>query len=181
MPAIQDRHGLLSPVPAKYVSDCFDSEALSPLMRFLPAPEPADPFGVARPVLFFILLIGILGTGVELLLLEHVEDVWQLVPIVLIVLSLVVLIRHTRRRSAATARAFRGVMALFVLSGMVGVWLHYQGNMEFELEMYPSMHGLELFREAMMGATPSLAPGTMIQLGLLGFVYAFRQPMPEHT
>jgi hypothetical protein len=164
---------------SKYVSSRFNPEALPSLMRLLPSPEPADPFGAARPVLFFILLTGILGTGVELLLLEHVEDVWQLVPIGLIVLSLGVLLWHTRRRSHATLQAHRVVMWLFVLSGLTGVWLHYQGNMEFELEMYPSMRGLELFREAMMGATPSLAPGTMIQLGLLGLVYAFRQPVPD--
>jgi hypothetical protein len=148
-------------------------------MRLLPSPEPADPFGVARPVLFLILLLGILGTGVELLLLEHVEDAWQLVPLALIAASLIVLLLHTRRRSRSTLQAFRAVMAMFVLSGALGVWLHYRGNVEFELEMYPAMQGLELFREAIMGATPSLAPGTMIQLGLLGFVYAFRQPVSE--
>jgi len=30
-----------------------------------------------------------------------------------------------------------------------------------------------LFREAMMGATPALAPGAMIQIGLIGLLYAF--------
>ena len=148
-------------------------------MRFLPSPDPADPFGMARPVLFIILLIGIVGTGVELLLLEHVDGAWQLVPLALIAVSLIVLLRHTRRRSRTTLMALRFVMAVFIISGVLGVWLHYRGNVEFELEMYPSMRGLELFREAMMGATPSLAPGTMIQLGLLGFVYAFRQPVPD--
>ena len=67
-------------------------------------------------------------------------------------------------------------MILFVLSGLVGLILHYQGNAEFELEMYPSLNGLELFWEAIRGATPTLAPGTMIQLGLLGWVYTIRHP-----
>jgi tellurite resistance protein TehA-like permease len=146
-------------------------------MPLFPTPHPADPFGIARPILFLTLLVGLLGTAVELLLLEHVEDVWQLIPIALIVVSLIVLFWHTRRATGTTLRAFRITMALFVLSGLLGVWLHYRGNVEFELEMYPSMSGLALFREAMMGATPSLAPGTMIQLGLLGFVYALRYPL----
>jgi hypothetical protein len=56
------------------------------------------------------------------------------------------------------------------------VW-HYQGNMEFELETYPSISGLALFKEAMMGATPALAPGTMIELGLIGLAYTYRHPL----
>ncbi|MFB3131882.1 MAG: hypothetical protein ACE10K_05095, partial [Rhodothermales bacterium] len=47
---------------------------------------------------------------------------------------------------------------------------------EFELEMYPTLKGLELFWESIKGATPALAPGTMIQLGLLGWAYTYRHP-----
>ena len=65
---------------------------------------------------------------------------------------------------------------LFVLSGVVGLWLHYHGNVEFELEMYPGLAGFELFRESVTGATPTLAPGTMLELGLLGLLYTYRHP-----
>ena len=64
----------------------------------------------------------------------------------------------------------------FLVSGVIGVWLHYKGNMEFEIEMVPSLAGLELFLKASHGAFPALAPGTMIQLGLLGLAYTFRHP-----
>jgi hypothetical protein len=67
-------------------------------------------------------------------------------------------------------------MWLFVVSGLVGLWLHYKGNVEFEREMYPALAGLQLFKQAMTGATPSLAPGTMVQFGMLGLLYAFRHP-----
>ena len=63
------------------------------------------------------------------------------------------------------------------MSGVVGLWLHYQGNTEFELEMYPSLEGLALFWEAIRGATPTLAPGTMLELGLLGLAYMYRHPV----
>jgi hypothetical protein len=33
-----------------------------------------------------------------------------------------------------------------------------------------------LFREALSGATPALAPGTMVQFGLLGLLYTYRHP-----
>jgi hypothetical protein len=42
--------------------------------------------------------------------------------------------------------------------------------------MYPSRSGFELFREAMMGATPALAPGSMIQIALIGLAYSYRHP-----
>ncbi len=73
-------------------------------------------------------------------------------------------------------RALQLLMVVFIAAGAIGLTMHYQGNVEFELEMYPSRSGLELFREAMMGATPALAPGTMIQLALIGLAYAYGHP-----
>jgi hypothetical protein len=42
---------------------------------------------------------------------------------------------------------------------------------EFERELNPDASGFSLFRDAMMGATPALAPGTMILLGAVGWAY----------
>jgi hypothetical protein len=72
---------------------------------------------------------------------------------------------------------FRLTMLLFVVSGGVGAGLHYDGNVEFELEMYPSMTGLELVGKTLTGATPVLAPGTMVLLGLVGIAVTYRQPL----
>ncbi len=129
-----------------------------------------------RWFLMAILLMGLLGTGVELLLLEHIEGFWQWVPLFLIAMGLVVLCWGLLKPGRRNIRVLQGTMILFVLSGLVGFILHYQGNAEFELEMYPSLKGIELFWEAIQGATPTLAPGTMIQLGLLGLVYTHRHP-----
>jgi hypothetical protein len=67
-------------------------------------------------------------------------------------------------------------MALCVVAGAVGVWLHYRGNVEWELERDASLGGVRLFWEAIRGATPALAPGALSQLGLLGLAYAHRHP-----
>ena len=67
-------------------------------------------------------------------------------------------------------------MVLCVVSGFLGVLLHYRGNVEFELEMYPDLSGWKLLKESMMGATPALAPGAMIQVGLVGLAWTFRHP-----
>jgi len=129
-----------------------------------------------RTFLLTIFIIGLLGAGAELLLLEHTEDFWQWIPLVLIVISLLVLGWSGWSRGPVGMRVFQGMMILFVISGFLGLFLHYQGNVEFELEMYPALTGWELFGKAMQGATPTLAPGTMIPLGLLGLTYSYQHP-----
>ena len=145
-------------------------------MSFLNKHQQSTTLRAIRWFLMAILLMGLLGTGVELLLLEHTEGFWQWVPLFLIAIGVMVLSWGVLRPGRRNIRLLQGTMILFVLSGLVGLILHYQGNAEFELEMYPSLKGLELFWEAIRGATPTLAPGTMIQLGLLGLVYTIRHP-----
>jgi hypothetical protein len=119
--------------------------------------------------------------GLELLFIGHVEDRLQLVPIVLLLAGLIVLVWHASRPSRATTRGVRLLMVLFVASGLLGVALHYRGNQEFELEMYPSKAGLELVRETVTGATPVLAPGSMALLGLVGLAAVHGSSPGSHT
>ena len=140
-------------------------------------PSEAITIRVLRRVLLAIFVFGVIGTGVELVLLDHFEDVWQWTPLALMAASLIVLGWHLAAGGRPSMRAFQVVMVLFVVGGLLGVVLHYQGNAEFELEMYPSLAGFDLFRESIRGATPALAPGTMIQLGLIGLAYTFRHPV----
>lgn len=135
--------------------------------------------GRLRRAVTGLLAMALVGTGAELLLLEHYEDAWQLVPLALIALGLVVTAWRALRPGAASLRAFRGVMVLMIASGALGLFLHYRGNTEFELERDPALAGFALFREAMTGATPALAPGAMILFGLLGLASVLevgRQP-----
>jgi hypothetical protein len=129
-----------------------------------------------RRLLLFILVLGLVGTGAELVLLQHYEDAWQLAPLVLIAVALVLLVLHGISAGPATIRGMQGLMGLFIVSGIAGAWLHYKANTEFELEMNPELAGFKLFRESLSGATPALAPGTMIELGLIGLAYTYRHP-----
>ncbi|MBM2806157.1 MAG: hypothetical protein HW419_4050, partial [Deltaproteobacteria bacterium] len=71
----------------------------------------------------------------------------------------------------------RWLMLAFVVSGLVGVYFHFQGSAEFKLESNPTLSGMALFWEAIRGkAPPLLAPGAMVQLGLLGLVYTYKHP-----
>ena len=137
---------------------------------------PAAVLGALRLLLLGTFLVGAIGVAAELLLIEHYEEIWQLSPLLLLLAALLALAWYGLRRSAAALRAFRVVMLLFVASGFVGVLLHYKGNTEFELERNPAIAGLALVWESVRGATPALAPGTMIQLALIGLAYTFRHP-----
>ncbi len=130
-----------------------------------------------RRFVLFILLLGLSGTAAELLLLAHYEDVNQWIPLALIGVTLVVLVVGALRPHAGTIWLTRALMALFIVAGVVGVALHFQANLEFQTEVDPSLSGWPLVQKALLAkAPPALAPGAMIQLGLLGVAYTFRHP-----
>ena len=133
--------------------------------------------GVLRSLVLGVYVFTVVGVGAELFLLEHTEDIWMWIPLILMGTSLLVIIAYLSSKMPVVLTVFKSLMWLFIISGFVGTWLHYKGNMEFELEMYPAMKGIELFWESMTGATPALAPGTMIQLGLMGLIYTFKHPV----
>ena len=129
-----------------------------------------------RKLLLITLLVSLVGTTAELVLLEHFEDVWQWVPIAIMTAALLTLGWHALERGPKSLNVLRALMVLSLASGFVGLLLHYQGNVEFELEMYPDLAGWQLFKDSMMGATPALAPGAMMQIGLIGLAWTFRHP-----
>jgi hypothetical protein len=133
--------------------------------------------GGIRRMLLAILLVGMTGTAVELLLLDHYEDLTQLIPLILIATGLVVVVWNAVGRARMSVAAVQIVMVLFVASGLLGVYFHYAANVEFQLEMDPALSGSALWWKVLRAkAPPALAPGTMVQLGLIGLAYAYRQP-----
>jgi hypothetical protein len=129
-----------------------------------------------RIFLLATLVTGLLGMGTELLLIGHFESIQQRIPLGLLGLGLATTVWHAVAPRQWTVRALQLVMTLSVASGFLGVGLHYRGNEEFELEMYPAMQGYELVSEVLTGATPVLAPGSMVLLGLIGLTHAYRHP-----
>jgi glucose-6-phosphate-specific signal transduction histidine kinase len=121
-----------------------------------------------------VLVLGLIGTVTELILLEHYEQALQFVPLVLIALGVVVLAWHYASQGTASLRALQIVMVLFVLSGFAGMLAHFNGSMEYQLELNPDMSMWELLEKILRAkAPPLLAPGMMIQMGLLGLAYAY--------
>lgn len=129
-----------------------------------------------RRLVLAIVLFGISGLAAELLFIEHFESWQQWIPFVALGLGFAVGGVLAVRPSGAAVRLFQALMAAFVVTGLAGLYLHYMGNVEFERERNPALGGVALVWESLRGATPALAPGAMIQLGLLGLVFAFRHP-----
>jgi hypothetical protein len=130
-----------------------------------------------RRFLLLILLAESLGIGAELLLTGHYEDPWQWAPLALLAGCCLTVLRCAARPAPAAVRALQALMALFILSGFVGLYLHFRAKAEFQLEVNPSLQGVALYWEAAKSQSPpTLAPGIMIQMGLLGLAYAYRHP-----
>jgi hypothetical protein len=128
-----------------------------------------------RSMLLAILVFGLIGTEVELLFLGHDEDAMQFIPLVLIGVGLAVIGWYAIAESGASLFAMRITMTLFVAAGLLGIALHYSGNVEFQKELDPSANGFGLFIKAMQSkAPPALAPGVMVYIGLLGLVCSHR-------
>ena len=122
-----------------------------------------------------ILVFGLVGTGAELLLIGHYEDTWQWVPLVLIAVALAVLAWHAGRPTRVATRALQTTMSAVVLAGFLGVGLHFRGAASFQLDIDRSISWPVLVSKALGAkAPPVLAPGVMLQLGLLGLAYANR-------
>jgi uncharacterized membrane protein len=133
-----------------------------------------DRIELLRRWILIILVLGLLGTVTELVLLEHYEQPLQFVPLALIVAAVGVLWWEFTRHDLASRRATQIVMALFVLAGFAGFVAHFQGSAEYQLELNPDMSSWELLEKILRAkAPPLLAPGMMLQLGLLGLAYVF--------
>jgi len=133
------------------------------------------PLQAVRRLLFGILMLGMTGTVVELLLLKHDEDWIQLIPLVLLAVGVVAVVTHAVRPTPAAAGVVRVTMVGFVAAGVAGLYFHYRANVEFQLEGDPALSGRALVMKALEAKTPpALAPGVMVQLGLIGLAYTFR-------
>lgn len=129
-----------------------------------------------RRALAAILIFGLVGTEFELVLLKHTDGFWQLVPVVLVGLTLVLAVWATIAPGRASLGILQIVMSVFLVVGIVGVYQHLTGNIAYEKESNPGLAGAELYKAAMMGSTPLLAPGVLLQLGLIGLLYTYRHP-----
>jgi hypothetical protein len=139
------------------------------------ADEPAV-LAPLRRALTWIAVAGFVGTAGDLLLLQHYEDPWQWTPLVIAAAAVAALAAQIFQPSAASLLITRAVMTASVVAAVAGVWLHYRGSMEFQLETDPSLGGVGLLLKVLRSkAPPTMAPFSLAVLGLVGLASTYRQ------
>jgi len=131
-----------------------------------------------RRLLLAVLVIGMTGTLIDLLLLSHHEDTAQVIPLALLAAALAAVAWGMTRPSIHSVRTLQVIMTLFVVAGLVGVGLHFNGAAEFQRDIDPSIAWWPLVTKvARSQSPPLLALAAMVQLGLIGLIYTFRHPV----
>ena len=129
-----------------------------------------------RTWVFLLFVLSLLGTVAELLMLDHRDSFTKWIPFIVFAIGIIATALVALKTTRATLELFRVVMVLFMATGVAGLYFHYRGNVEFELEMSPALKGWALIQKALTGATPTLAPCAMSQIGLLGLLFTWRHP-----
>ena len=137
----------------------------------------APTLDTVRKGILGIVAFGTLGMAAELLLIGHYEDSSQLVPLACAAVGLALLMWAWLRPGVVLLRTLQFVMLTFVGTGITGITLHFEASAEFQREIDPAISGMALVRKVMDAtAPPLLAPGVMVQLGMLGLLYTYRHP-----
>lgn len=127
-----------------------------------------------RLKLFFAsIFLYIVGLIIELILIDHYESNKQIIPLSVLSVSFIAFILHGTFKNKTTQNIFRILMILSIISGFLGIYFHFVGNMEFEMELHPGASTAEWMMESIKGATPLMAPGSIIGLGLFGLIYTY--------
>ena len=137
-----------------------DSVILSRLRRFLLA----------------LATVLCIGTVAELALEEHFQDAIQYVPFVLCALGLAALVLAQVRPMRRTILALQAVMVLLALGGALGVYEHLVHNIAFELDIRPNAGMSDVILDALMGASPLLAPGALTVVAAVAAAATYRHP-----
>jgi hypothetical protein len=129
-----------------------------------------------RRLLLGVLAVGFVGTAVDLMLLAHYEDPLQLTPFVVISFCVISIAWQGIAPGGFSLALMRIAMTVAIAAAAVGMTLHYQGSMEFQLETDRSLSGVELMRKVLTSkAPPTLAPMNLALLGLVGLVSTYRE------
>ena len=128
---------------------------------------------------FLLLLVAaaiFLLTPLELVFTEHVESLVQWTPFIFCGLGLAAV---GAVLGAPRQRVVQGaclVLGLVALSSLFGLYEHIEHNVTFEHEIRPSAGTLEIWGNALFGASPILAPGILALGALLALAALYHHP-----
>lgn len=122
-------------------------------------------------LLIFTVAFMAVGTLLELFLLSHYEDEWQLLPILLIASSLILCIAYSLKTNQWILRTLQVMLWATAFTGCLGVYFHLKANLEFEAELHPRQTFTQHLLDSFSGALPALAPGSLLVFSLIGYIY----------
>lgn len=140
-----------------------------------------DNLATLRTLLLIVVGAGILGIGGDLVLSQHWGSLSAWPPLILLAVAIPLLVRAGFRPTRSSIRAFQAVMALFVIAGVIGVWLHWRRNAILETSIDPALQGWSFLWRTLFGRIPILAPGALVHMGLVGLLATFRHPATRGT
>jgi hypothetical protein len=131
--------------------------------------------GRIRMIVLGLVALGLAGTSAELILIAHTEDTLQLIPLATMAAALAAVLWRMVAPRRAAVLAVQLAMLAMIVTGLIGVVLHFQANMEFQLEMDQSLGGMKLIMMVLEAKSPpALAPGNMALLGCIGLAGVYR-------
>jgi len=117
-------------------------------------------------------------TEAELLFVRHTgSNNGQVIAVVLVSLGLITVSCHAILRNTSSIVVLRLTMYLFLIFGIDGLFTHYHWAVQSALKSQPTLVGMPLVYATLSGKIPLLAPGMLIEIGLLGLIYTFQHPL----
>lgn len=117
-----------------------------------------------------------IGSVFELILIGHTEVTLQWTPFIISAVGLAAVVLARISPGRRTVLTLRWVMIVAMAGSLVGMWLHFSGNLAFTQEINPSNTLTESIWPAMKGSYPLLAPGIIFLAGVLGYGATWRHP-----
>ncbi len=128
---------------------------------------------------FLLVVAGglFVGTVIELILAEHYQDAVQWIPFGLSAMGLLLVVWAWLRPQAQSFKALRYGMIVIAAGSLFGVYEHLVHNFGFELEIRPNATASQVLFDALAGANPLLAPGTLFLAALLAYAATYKHPL----
>lgn len=130
-----------------------------------------------RQFLLAVAAFIFVGTVFELILLDHTEQMFQWIPFVVSGIGFGMIVTAWKAPKAFTFKLLRWIMVIVALSSLVGIYMHFSGNLAFTREINPSYTIWESLWPALKGSYPLLAPGILFLAGILGIAATYKHPL----
>ena len=130
-----------------------------------------------RNFLLGVTVFILLGTLVELVLVEHTEDPLQWIPFILSGVGILSISVFHFKPSLWSLYILRVTMVILAAGSIYGVYAHFIENFEFSAEIHPAYTFTENLTAAIMGASPMMAPGILFLAALLSAAGTYEHPL----